>query len=104
MTDHFPERPTSLAAAARTHWRGFAGMWLFPFYVTLVLPHIVPSGSGFWIPFVFLVIPVSAALIPLQVMWMRHQVRFRHLALLGVVLPFVLIWIVWLLPLLAPGP
>ena len=79
-------------------------MWLFPFYVTLVLPHIVPPASGFWISFVFLVVPISAALIPLQVMWMRHEVRLRHLAVLGVVLPFVLIWIVWLLPLLAPGP
>lgn len=103
MTDLYPERPKAIRLAARTHWKGFAAMWLFPFYVTLVLPHIVPPESGFGRTFVFLVIPISAALIPLQVMWVRHQVRFRHLALLGVVLPFVLIWIIWLVPLALPA-
>lgn len=103
MRDRYPERPKTIGAAARSHWKGFAAMWLFPFYVTLVLPHLVPSPGDFLTSFFFVAIPVSAALVPLQVIWMRHQVRLRHLALLGVVLPFVLIWIIWLLPLVAAG-
>lgn len=103
MTDLYPERPKTLGVVARKHWKGFAAMWLFPFYVTIVLPHILPPESGFWRSFVYIVIPISAALIPLQVMWMRHQVRFWHLTILGVVMPFVLTWLIWLLPLALPG-
>ena len=88
MIEYLPGTPTTILDAIRRYWRYFAAGWVFPIYLVVASPWFDGTAGHPVASTLFLDLPFFAAYVPVVGLWMGRRIRYAHVLVLGILLPF----------------